>query len=264
MAFAWRISAANTPGTKRFSMGQYLDDNLSLLKKKLDSMGYQVQDSIAQVLEALLVEDTALADQIIDNETAINRLEAEIDDLVLKLLALQHPTAVDLRFVITGMKITNDLERMGDQACKIARTIVNEADQGRTSLRIPLVNFDDLGTRILAMVRNCIRAYTTDDLALARSIIVDDRSLGAVVQDSMQSLVRQIHEHTTPPAIGLAQIHVVRNLARLGDLTTSVAKNVIFYVEGKVETGEVPGPAPLSDSSGLLDSAPYQVVGLNA
>lgn len=245
-------------------MGQYLDDNLSLLKLKLDRMGNQVQDSIVQVLDALITADRDLAGQIIENELAINRLESEIDDLVLKLLALQHPTAVDLRFVITGMKITNDLERMGDQACKVARAIVHESESDMAALKVPLVDFEDLGTRILGMVRNCIRAYTTDDLSLARSIVEDDRGLGRVVQDSMQTLVRKIHDHSTPPEHGLVQIHVVRNLARLGDLTTSVAKNVIFYVEGKVETGEVLDPTPIPDSSNTAYDQRLQVVGLGA
>jgi phosphate transport system protein len=245
------------------TVGQYLDDNLSLLKSKLDRMGRLVQDSIAQTLEALQAGDKELAGLVIENEVSVDRLEAEIDDLVLKLLALQHPTAVDLRFVITGMKITNDLERMGDQACKIAMAIANALDEDQ-DLAPPLEDFSALGTMILGMVRNCIRAYTTDDLHLARSIISDDRGLSRQVLQSLETLVHRVHEHAIAPGPGLAQILVVRNLARLGDLTTSVAKNVIFYVEGKVETGEVLEPVgvPVSDSFG--SAAAYQVVGLNA
>jgi phosphate transport system protein len=244
-------------------MGQYLDDNLSLLKSKLDRMGRLVQDSIAQMLEALQTANKDVAIQIIQNELSIDRLEAEIDDLVLKLLALQHPTAVDLRFVITGMKITNDLERMGDQACKIARAIQLDLDHAQ-KLQPPLVDFIGLGTIILGLVRNCIRAYTTDDLTLARSIVRDEHSLSATIQDALKDLVTKISEHATPPQHGLAQIHVVRNLARLADLTTSVAKNVIFYVEGKVETGEVMEPTPLPDSDGIGALGSYQAAGLTS
>lgn len=244
-------------------MGQYLDDNLSLLKSKLDCMGRLVQDSIAQTLEALEARDKDLAGLVIKNEVSVDRLEAEIDDLVLKLLALQHPTAVDLRFVITGMKITNDLERMGDQACKIAMTVANALDEDQ-DLAPPLEDFSALGAMILGMVRNCIRAYTTDDLQLARSIISDDRKLSRQVLQSLEKLVHRIYQHAISPGPGLAQILVVRNLARLGDLTTSVAKNVIFYVEGKVETGEVleQVAGPGSDSSSSTED--HQLVGLNA
>jgi phosphate transport system protein len=232
-------------------MGQFLDDNFTMLKKKLDRMGQLVYDSVSQVLEALSAGDQELASLVVEKETSINLLEAEIDDLVLKLLALQHPTAVDLRFVITGMKITNDLERMGDQACKVATAMMEGADDLFPAPASTQVEFEQFTATILATVRNCIRAYTTDDLQMARSLVENDRGLNLSLQRNMEILVESLANQTLPPDQGRLHIHICHQLARLADLTHSVARNVVFYVEGKVETGEVEpiaSPSPPSAS----------------
>ena len=105
-------------------MGRYYDENYQLLKQKLGEMAAMVQDVISNTIEALSNKDSQLAQKMVEVDERIDRMEVEIDELVLKLLALQQPMAIDLRYLITALKINNDLERMGDQAVNIAQGVL--------------------------------------------------------------------------------------------------------------------------------------------
>src|SRR5687768_4023095 len=105
-------------------MGRYFEENYSMLKHKLVEMGSLVQQVVSSSIRALSTNDVELAQETIQDDERVDRLEVEIDELVLKLLALQQPMAIDLRFLITALKINNDLERMGDQATNVAQNVV--------------------------------------------------------------------------------------------------------------------------------------------
>ncbi len=214
-------------------MGRYFEENYQLLKEKLDHMCVLVQGVIAATVDALETNDAALARRTVDEDEKVDRLEVEIDELILKLLALQQPMAIDLRFLITALKITNDLERMGDQATNIAQGVMLMSKMPSTGPD-GLIDFSAMEEAVLAMVRDCIQAFTTGDVNLAREVIRRDD----IVDEMNRDLIKNLSDHlkVSPQDADrcMALLLIIRNLERIGDLSTNIAEDAVYYIEGKI------------------------------
>src|SRR5205823_11657702 len=166
-------------------MHRHFDDELKDLKAKLLRMGGMVEDQIQGALRALVERDSRLAREIIENDHQVNALDVEVDEDCLRLLALQQPTARDLRLVTTAMKIATELERISDLAENVCERAIelNEEPQLKPYIDIPM-----MGNMARMMVKQSIDAFVKDDAMLARKVLTDDD----FVDDLMEQLFREL------------------------------------------------------------------------
>jgi len=212
-------------------MSKHLQRDLERLKKQLLEEESLVEEAVNKAIAALTERRPALCDEVIAADDVIDQREVAIEEECLKILALHQPVAADLRFVITAMKVNNDLERMGDQAVNIAERAAYLAEH--EPLGIPL-DFNRMADAVRQMVRSSLDAHVNQDTALAHTVgRMDDevdevhREMFRVLQDRMRDDVGVIER-------AVAYLSASRDLERIGDLATNIAEDVVFMVEGEV------------------------------
>jgi len=204
-----------------------------MLKHKLVEMGSLVQQVVSSSIRALSTNNVELAQETIQDDERVDRLEVEIDELVLKLLALQQPMAIDLRFLITALKINNDLERMGDQATNVAQNVVllQKVDLHKIDTHH---DFEHMEQAVLQMVQKTIDSFTSGNVELARSVIQQDDEVDDLNKRIIDKLVSHLRSNPEDADPCIALLLITRNLERMGDLCTNIAEDVIYYIEGKI------------------------------
>jgi len=212
-------------------MTEHLQRDLQTLSRELLRMGALVEEATNRAITAFLERKKSLAREVIDGDNAINEKENVIEEEALKVLALHQPVAGDLRFIITALKVNNDLERMGDLAANICERVLALAKTGP----VPVPdNFDELVRCVHEMVRDSLNALVNRDAALARHVTdVDDR-----VDEMNREVFRRMKEQikTSPEQVDAAvsTASVSRHLERIADLATNIAEDVVFMVEGVI------------------------------
>ena len=209
----------------------HFQKELEALKENLLKMAATVEEALRNSVQSLVKRDSALARKTFEFEGRINNMENAIDEMCLKLLALRQPMAADLRFITSAMKITTDLERMGDQAVNIAERALslNEDPQLKPYIDIPRM------TEIVqSMVKDVLDAFVNRDPKLARSVCARDD----VVDGLNDQVVRELLTYmiSDPKTITRA-VHlmiVARCLERIADHATNIAEDVIFMVDALV------------------------------
>ncbi len=208
---------------------QHLLEELDELKSRLLEMSGLVEESIARSVHAAVHRDEHAAMDVFHNEGRINHLEIEIDNLAIRLLALQHPVAVDLRFVTMSIKINNNLERMGDIAVNIAESAVSLLGMPAVKPHIDIAYMAKLAQD---MIRNSIDAFVRKDAELARLVLKSDDAVDRL-RDQMYARIVQFMEedpHRVHP--GIDYLFIARGLERLADHATNIAEDVLFFVQG--------------------------------
>lgn len=213
-------------------MGRYFEENYAMLKRKLVEMAALVQDTVNLAIQVLRTGDEEVIQRIVADEDEVDRLEVEIDELVLKLLALQQPMAIDLRFLITALKINNDLERMGDQAVNIAKNVSRLKASGSDFRGI--VELTMMEDAVLKMVDDIIKAFSNGDVELAQKVIVADDRVDDLNTQIITILVDHLRNHSSDADTCVSLLLITRNLERVGDLSTNIAEEVIYYIDGKI------------------------------
>ncbi len=204
--------------------------SLDELKEKLLIMAGLSEQSIQRAIEAYRTRDESLVELVRRTESAVNRLEREIDAAALDLLATEQPMAVDLRFILSVIRINADLERVGDLAVNIAL----RAREMNSFANIDLpVDIPRMGTLAAAMVRKSLDAFIDGDAVLAESVLLLDSEVDQINRAAFRSLSDLIKRdpETTPQALNA--IMIARNLERVGDHATNIAEDVIFWVRGR-------------------------------
>jgi len=203
--------------------------NLDDLKEKLLVMAGMAEQAIQRAIEAYRVVDLSLCDLVARSEPAINRMEREIDQMALDLLAMEQPMAIDLRFILAIIKINADLERVGDQA-------VNIADRVREMQTLPLVqlpvDIPRLATLAATMVRNALQAFIDANPEMAEKVLRMDDQVDEMNRAVFRTLTRCIEVNPEISQQALSAILISRNLERVGDHATNIAEDVIFWVRG--------------------------------
>lgn len=211
-------------------MTRFSDTSYEQLNEKLNSMAMLVQHVIKNTIDALVRNDTDLARQMVESDEKIDQAELEIDDMVINLLALRQPMATDLRFLVTALKINNDLERMGDQATNIAKGVLLLEESGDYS---ELVNLEPMEDIVQEQVRGCLDAFTQRNSTLAREVCDKDKLIDQMNKENIASLARYAQTHPESANQCVSLILITRNLERIGDLCTNIAEDVVYYIEGK-------------------------------
>jgi len=209
----------------RIKFQQNLDD----LKEKLLVMAGMAEQAIQRSIEAYRSRDLSICELVFKAEPAINRLEREIDQMALDLLAMEQPMAIDLRFILSVIRINADLERVGDQAVNIA---VRVREMGAfANIDLP-VDIPKLASLASAMVRKALQAFIEADADLATSVLKLDDQVDEMNDAAFYSLSTLIKEQPELTPQSLNALIIARNLERVGDHATNIAEDVIFWVRG--------------------------------
>jgi phosphate transport system protein len=210
---------------------RHFHDQLSSLKEKLLGMSSKAEERTEIAVEALMNRDREKANLVINGDPELNRLEIEVEQAAVELLALQQPMARDLRFIIGAIKVSNDLERVGDHAVNIAESALRLAETPKVTIRIPEIEV--MARRARKMLGESLDAFIRGDGALGRKVCKDDD-----VVDSLQDSVFRVlltHMMADPKTItpSLELLLVGRNLERIADLATNIGEDAVYLAEGK-------------------------------
>ncbi|OGL01795.1 MAG: phosphate transport system regulatory protein PhoU [Candidatus Rokubacteria bacterium RIFCSPHIGHO2_12_FULL_73_22] len=212
-------------------MPRHFHEELDALKQTLLAMGGLVEEQIRRVMRALIERDDDLAREVIERDQQVNAYDVEIDEKCVELLALHQPTAGDLRFITTAMKIVTDLERIGDQAVNIAQRAIELSREPQLK---PYVDLPRMAERAERMVKESLDAFVSRDTGLARRVCAADSEVDALKEQIFRELLTYMMEdaRTIPRAIRL--ILISRFLERVADHATNIAEMVIYLVESKM------------------------------
>ena len=212
-------------------MPRHFHEELDALKQTLLAMGGLVEDQIRRVMRALIDRDGPQAQEVIERDRQVNAWDVEIDEKCVELLALHQPTAIDLRFITTTLKIVTDLERIGDQAVNIAQRAL---ELNREPQLKPYVDLPRMAEKAQRMVKESLDAFVSRDTELARKVRGEDAEVDGLKEQIFRELLTFMMEDpkTIPRAIRL--ILISRFLERTADHATNIAEMVIYMVESKM------------------------------
>ena len=203
---------------------QEFDAELLELKKKILTMGGLVEAMIADSLAALTTRDSQLAEEVQRRDREVDRMEMESDDLAVRIIALRQPAAGDLRLIIAALKVTTDLERMGDLSVNIAERVVELNAEPQLK---PYIDLPVMAEKVRAMTRDALDSFVTGDVVQARRVLVADNEVDALNVQVFRELLTYMLEdaHTISRATRI--IFISKYLERLADHATNVAEEVI-------------------------------------
>ncbi|MGH7710197.1 MAG: phosphate signaling complex protein PhoU [Gemmatimonadaceae bacterium] len=210
---------------------RHFHDQLATLKERLLEMSAHAEELVDLSVEALLTRDTGKAEAVLQGDRDVDRLEIEVEQLAVELLALQQPMARDLRFIVMAIKISSDLERVGDHAVNIAQCSLRLAAVPATFLPDPAI--EDMARRARRMLSDALDAFIRADGALGRDVCRRDDQVDAL-HDSVFRIMLT-HMMSDPRTINpsLELLLVSRNLERVADLATNIGEDAVFLAEGK-------------------------------
>jgi phosphate transport system protein len=208
----------------------HFQEELEQLKARLLEMGGLAEERVRSAIRALVERDPDLVEHVLGGDQPINQLHIEIDSRCFKLLALHQPMAVDLRAIVSGVKINTDLERVGDLAINIAEAARRYLRHAPVKELIDIPRMADIAQ---GMLRDALDSYVKRDIALARQVLNQDDALDALKTKVFRDLLSFMlsDPHTIEPALDL--ILISRHLERIGDHATNIAEDVIFMVSAR-------------------------------
>jgi len=214
----------------RAHIDRHYDEELQELRHNLLEMGGLVEKQIADAIRALVERDDEFARLIIERDRTVNRMEVQIDDLCLRLLALHQPAARDLRLITTALKINTDLERAGDMAENICERVLELCREPQLK---PLIDLPRMAAIAQGMLRQSLDAFVREDTELALQVCHQDDEVDQLADQLLRELLTFMLEdpHTISRALRL--IFISKYLERLADHATNIAEMVIFMVKGK-------------------------------
>jgi phosphate transport system protein len=210
-------------------MDNHFETGLDTLKQKLLTMASHAETAVNQAVQALVQRDTALALRVKDDDSVIDQFEVEIDDLAIQLLT-KAPLATNLRLVTVAMKISQDLERIGDEASKIAKRARDLSLEPPVKINLDLPRIAGLA---LDMLKAALDAFVNRDSAAARAVIPRDKEVDALNKQIHAALVQHMVEN--PDTIGrcLHWIVAAKSIERIADHATNVAEDVVYLCDAQ-------------------------------
>jgi phosphate transport system protein len=210
---------------------RHFHDQLAHLKQRLLDMSDLATSLLDLSVDSLLSRDANMAEGVITGDRELDALELEVEDQAIGLLALQQPMARDLRFIIAAIKVSNDLERVGDHAVNIAQSAIRLATT--STIITPDPEIADMSGRARQMLRNALTAFVRADGALGREVCRADDEVDAMHNSVFRILVTHMMEDARTITPSLELLLVSRNLERVADLATNIGEDAVFLAEGK-------------------------------
>jgi len=210
---------------------RHFHDELAELKQRLLDMSGHAERLVELSIKSLLEHELELAEEVIAGDKLINTLEVEIEQRAVRLLALQQPLARDLRFLVGAIKVSSDLERVGDHAVNIAQSAVRLVDYG--GRLTPAPEIEDMARRSRSMLSDALNAFLSGDGALGREVCKADDAVDALHDSVFRSLLTHMMESARNITPSLELLLVSRNLERVADLATNIGEDAVYLAEGK-------------------------------
>ncbi|WP_202081530.1 phosphate signaling complex protein PhoU [Caldalkalibacillus salinus] len=208
----------------------HFETGLRELKDLLLQMGERTEQALDQSITALKEQDVVLAEKIIDQDIKINRLEEEINEKAILMIATQSPVASDLRRIIAALKISSDVERIGDYAVNIAKSVQMI---GQKPLIKPLVDIPEMASISQTMLTQSLQAYYDEDLQLAKDVAETDDKVDTMYGITVQELL-VLMSHNADAIEQITQLaFVCRYLERTADHCTNISESIIYLINGK-------------------------------
>jgi phosphate transport system protein len=203
---------------------------LEEIRNHLLEMGGKVEQQLSDALSCLFERDSGNAERVISEDDEVNQMEKRIDDECATILARRQPAASDLRLVVTVIKLTTDIERIGDEAAKVARQAIRVTEEGRSPTRF--VEISHIGNQVKSMLSDALDAFARLDVDKALGVVKEDSAVDREYGSAMRSLVTFMMED--PRAIGsiLTEMWALRSLERIGDHASNIAEHVVYLVRG--------------------------------
>jgi phosphate transport system protein len=209
---------------------RHFHEELGELKQRLLDMSSHAERLVDLAIRALLERNKELADEVIAGDKTINDLELEVEQRAIRLLALQQPMARDLRFIVGTIKVSNDLERVGDHAVNIAESAIRLVENGGP---IPGSEIEDMARRARTMLGDALDAFTRSDGALGREVCKADDAVDSLYDSVFRIMLTHMMEDARRIGPSLELLLVGRNLERVADLATNIGEDAVYLAEGK-------------------------------
>jgi phosphate transport system protein len=197
----------------------------------LFEMASSAEEMIAKSIKALQENNMILAEEIIKSDDKVNEMEIEIDNQCIRILALFHPEAEDLRTVTMIMKINNDLERIGDHAVNIAEKVIYLADKPPVK---PLIDIPKMAEKAIEMLQESLDSFVNKDAELAIQVCKKDDEVDALEPQIVRELITYMISDPQTIDRALTLIFIARALERVADLATNIAEDTYYIASGKI------------------------------
>jgi len=210
---------------------RHFDTELLELKEKLLLLAAKAEDIVDRAIEALRNRNQDMAEQVLSLDKEADRLEMEIEEETISLMARHQPAAVDLRFLVGVLKINNDLERIGDHGVNIAQSALRLNFQPEVK---PLIDIPRMSEEAVGMLRDSIDSFVANDPDKARRVCRRDDRVDALKDQIFRELLTHMMEKPEIITRAMELILVSRNLERVADLATNICEETIYIAEAKV------------------------------
>jgi len=212
-------------------VSKHLEREIESLKKLILALSATVEDNVYKAVRSLTERDSALAEEIIKSDVAVDQTEVAIEEECLKVLALNQPVAGDLRFLVAILKINNDLERMGDLAVNIAERAMFLATREKPD--VPL-NLPLMAEKTKAMMKKSLDSLMKQDTALAYEVLATDDEIDAMNREMYGQIQAAIRRKPEQLESFIHLLSCSRHLERIADHATNIAEDVIYMIDGVI------------------------------
>ncbi|MDT8442247.1 MAG: phosphate signaling complex protein PhoU [Desulfuromonadales bacterium] len=212
-------------------MAYMLQNEVDALEKQLLTLAAIVEENVQHAVRSLLEQDAELAQKVIKCDEQVNRMEVDLEEECLKVLALHQPVANDLRTIIGIIKINNDLERIADQAVNISERALAVIDA--PTIRSPL-QLEPMSAKAIDMLEKSLDALVNANLKLARTVLKLDEEVDRLHAENYRLFKEQVRTNPQSVDAALSYLTASRHLERIADLATNIAEDVIYLNEGLI------------------------------
>ena len=212
-------------------MSRHLQKEMKEVQKKLIALSVLAEDSLDKALQSVKEHNLKIGKEVILQDQKIDMMEVQLEEDCLKILALYHPVATDLRFIVTVLKINNDLERVGDLAVNIAkrtRFLI------KTDIKTLPFDFQNITSLTKFMLRASLDAFIRLDTSLAEEVCRTDDEVDALHKNTYKTVAKRIQEEPEQAEILIQCLSISRHLERIADYATNIAEDVIYLTDGKI------------------------------
>jgi len=203
---------------------------LGKLKEEVLKMGRLLEEQVYKAVKSLVEKDIKLAEEVVKNDDIVDKMEVEIEEKALRLIALKQPMAGDLRLIATVLRMVVDIERMADHAESIAKIAVDLYEQAYIK---PLIDIPRMGRIAQRMVENALSAFISKNVELAESLIPMEKEMDALYDQIFRELLLYMMQDQKNISQATSLLIIAGDLERIGDHATNMAEMVIYLVEGK-------------------------------
>ena len=206
------------------------NEDLESIKSEMLEMGGMVAQQVAEAVDALSNADSELADQVLRVEKDIDRREMELDEHATLIIAKRQPAASDLRMVMSVIRIARDLERIGDEACKIAKMAIALTDEGTAPRGYTEIRH--IANAVRKMLNDALDAYTRFDVRSAMETLAEDEQVDMDYRTAIREMITFMMEDPRSISRGINVLWTLRSLERIGDHAKNICEQVVYLVEG--------------------------------